>query len=77
MSHELRTPLNVIVGYTDILFDGMLGEINLEQQEALGKVLGRSNDLLNMISSILDATSIEAEATRVKSEKTNLMEFIN
>jgi len=77
MSHELRTPLNVIVGYTDILFDGMLGEINLEQQEALGKVLGRSSDLLNMISSILDATSIEAEATRVESEETNLKEFIN
>ena len=77
MSHELRTPLNVIVGYTDILFDGMLGEINLEQQEALGKVLSRSNDLLNMISSILDATAIEAEATRMEREETNLMEFIN
>lgn len=76
MSHELRTPLNVIVGYTDLLHDGMLGEINPDQEEALGKVISRSNDLLSMISSILEATSIEAEAIKLESHETNLKDFL-
>lgn len=76
MSHELRTPLNVIVGYTDMLHDGVLGEVNPEQNDALDKVLSRSKALLSMISSILQATSIEAEASRVDSRETNLEELL-
>ena len=45
MSHELRTPLNVIAGYTKIVQDGVLGEINAEQVNALDKVTRHSNEL--------------------------------
>ncbi len=62
MSHELRTPLNVITGYAEMVRRGMFGEINPEQDMALGKLMGCSKDLLGMISRILQATSIEAEA---------------
>ena len=60
MSHELRTPLNVIIGYSSLIRDGMLGEINHEQENALKKVMIQSTELLSMLNSILQATQIES-----------------
>ena len=60
MSHELRTPLNVVMGYTAMMKDGMLGDVNPKQDDALGKVLDRVNDQLAMINNILFSTAIEA-----------------
>ena len=64
MSHELRTPLTVVMGYVAIIKDGMLGEINSRQGEALEKVMRRGRDQLSMINSILFATSLQAEAVK-------------
>ena len=60
MSHELRTPLNVLLGYSQLIKDGTFGAINEKQENALGKIIGRSKELMSMISEILRATSIEA-----------------
>jgi PAS domain S-box-containing protein len=77
MSHELRTPLNVITGYTSMIKEGMLGDTNPEQEGALEKVLNRTNDLLSMITSILYATSIEADEVHVDPHRFALGEFID
>ena len=77
MSHELRTPLNVIMGYTGMMKDGMLGEVNPKQEEALQKVVNRSEDLLRMITEIMQATSIEAGAVKVESRDVNLVSFLD
>lgn len=66
MSHELRTPLNVVIGYAGLIREGMLGVTNPEQNKALDKLVSRTNDLLYMITSILNATSIEANEVRVE-----------
>jgi signal transduction histidine kinase len=60
MSHELRTPLNVLLGYTQLVKDGLLGAINQEQENALYKVIGGANELMNLVSEILSVTGIEA-----------------
>ena len=77
MSHELRTPLNVIAGYTKIVQDGVLGEINAEQVNALDKVTRHSNELLVMVNSIMDATKIEAGAVIVECDELPLPEFLD
>jgi signal transduction histidine kinase len=76
MSHELRTPLNVVVGYTELMRDQMLGRVSKEQKRALGKVIGRSKDLLDMIDSVLQATSIEAGTVEVESQEVHLGAFL-
>jgi signal transduction histidine kinase len=77
MSHELRTPLNVIMGYTGMIKEGILGDVNLEQERALEKVIGRSGDLLIMISQILQATSIEAGKVQVEKQECDLKSFLD
>lgn len=77
VSHELRTPLNLVMGYTEMLKDRMLGEINPEQDRILGKLLARARDLLSMISGILEATNIGAKTVTVKSTELNLSDFLN
>ena len=59
MSHELRTPLNVIIGFSELILDGIPGEINEEQKQCLHDVLSSGRHLLNLINDILDLSRIE------------------
>ena len=38
ISHELRTPLNSIIGYTELVIDGVYGPAPAAQAQALGRV---------------------------------------
>jgi signal transduction histidine kinase len=76
MSHELRTPLNVIMGYTGMIKERILGDVNPEQERALEKVIARSSDLLIMINQILQATSIEAGKVKVEKQVLHLKNFL-
>ncbi len=60
MSHELRTPMNSIIGYTELLLDGIDGPINEEQAKSLRKVESNARHLLQLINDILDMSKIES-----------------
>jgi len=57
MSHEIRTPLNGIVGFTQLLKET---KVTQEQYEFLEVVEKSSNNLLELISNILDISKIES-----------------
>ena len=77
MSHELRTPLNVVMGYAGMMKDGLLGDLNPKQQEALEKIINRANDQLTLVNNILFATVLEAEKLKVDMHEVNLGDFLN
>lgn len=77
MSHELRTPLNVVMGYTAMIKDGMLGEINPKQEEALAKVISRASDQLAIVNNILYATVMETQQIKAESHAVVLGDFLN
>ncbi len=60
ISHELRTPLNGIVGFAELLYDGVLGPVNEMQRECLGDMLSCSNHLRLLIGQVLDLAKVEA-----------------
>jgi len=60
MSHELRTPLNSILGYTDVLLEGIDGELDPEIVIDVQAIHENSQNLLHIINDILDLAKIEA-----------------
>jgi signal transduction histidine kinase len=76
VSHELRTPLNVISGYTNMLMEGMLGEITPIQEKALHTMLRQTKDLHATINSVLQVSCIEAELVQPELHETNFWEFL-
>jgi signal transduction histidine kinase len=77
VSHELKTPLNVISGYTNMLIEGMLGEISPIQEKALQTVARQSKELHNLINSVLQVSSIEAQMLQVEFQEVNFWEFLS
>jgi len=60
MSHELRTPMNAILGFTEMIRDGLYGEIPPEIQEPVSDIHTCGKQLLGLINNVLDLSKIEA-----------------
>jgi PAS domain S-box-containing protein len=60
MSHELRTPLNSIVGFSELLRDGLIGEMTDKQRGFIGDIFSSGKHLLSLINDILDLSKVEA-----------------
>lgn len=59
VSHELRTPLTSVIGYSEMLLEGLAGPLNSEQGEYVQTVLSKADQLLQLITGILDASLLE------------------
>jgi two-component system cell cycle sensor histidine kinase PleC len=66
MSHELRTPLNVIIGFSELMLDGVPGKINKEQRQCLDDVLSSSKHLLDLINDVLDLSKVESGKIKLR-----------
>jgi PAS domain S-box-containing protein len=60
MSHELRTPLNSIIGFADVLLEGIDGELNDRMEEDVRLIRDGGQHLRALIGDILDMSKIEA-----------------
>jgi signal transduction histidine kinase len=60
VSHELRTPLNSILGYADMLHEGVYGKMENRQAGVIERVMANTNKLLVIVNDLLDQAQIEA-----------------
>jgi signal transduction histidine kinase len=60
MSHELRTPLTSVIGYAEMMAEGLAGPISGDQREYLTTILGKADQLLGLITAVLDVSSLES-----------------
>lgn len=60
MSHELRTPLHTIIGFAELLSEGLEGPLTDKQLRFVNHILRDGRHLLELINDILDLSKIEA-----------------
>ncbi len=60
VSHELRTPLTSIIGYSEMLGEGLAGPLSDEQADFVRTIHAKSGQLLALISGLLDLTKMES-----------------
>jgi signal transduction histidine kinase len=60
MAHELRTPLNGVIGFAELMQDGVAGPLAPEQQEFVQHVLASGRRFLQLINNILDLADRQA-----------------
>jgi signal transduction histidine kinase len=72
MSHELRTPLTSVIGYSEMMLEGLGGPLTAEQREYLGIIMEKGESLLQLITSILDISKIEAGRVKLVIQEVDL-----
>lgn len=65
VSHELRTPLTSIIGYSEMLAEGMSGPLTKEQLEFVQTIRQKGDQLLRLILSLLDLSKLESGTLRM------------
>jgi two-component system cell cycle sensor histidine kinase PleC len=77
MSHELRTPLNAIIGFSDLLAQG--GKVAIPAEQAVdyaGHISRAGNNLLTIVSDVLDLSRIESGAFKLDRRECDLGDVI-
>jgi signal transduction histidine kinase len=77
VSHEFRTPLTVVNEYVSLLRDGVVGELNEEQNRMLDVIGDRTEDLNNMVDDMLDVSKLEAGMLGLWRQNCTVAEVIN
>lgn len=76
VSHELRTPMTIIRGYSSLLSEGKLGELNPKQKEYIDKINTETGQLLELANDMLDIQKFESGKIDLKFEKTDMEQFV-
>ncbi|HEY0604418.1 MAG TPA: GAF domain-containing protein [Herpetosiphonaceae bacterium] len=76
VSHELRTPMGAIIGYTEMMLNGLYGELPPALHEPLNRVKSNADQLLTLINQMLDLSRIEARRLELLHEPYNPRDLI-
>ena len=76
-SHELKTPINVILGYLQLLNEGVYGSISAKQGEILRTVDAQTRSLSRLVHQLLDISRFEAGGGKLDLRPTELGHFLS
>jgi signal transduction histidine kinase len=72
MSHQLRTPLTAIIGFCEVLSQGMDGELTRDQAQDVADIHKSGIVLLELVNDILDLAKIEAGKVEIVRQEVDL-----
>jgi signal transduction histidine kinase len=76
-AHELKTPINVIGGYAELMEEGVYGEVNAQQREAIISIREQAQTLTVLINELLDISRLEAGGMRLMMEALSTRELFD
>src|SRR5262249_27245001 len=76
MKHQIRTPLNAILGYAELLVDGIYGALPDRPKGVLERIQNNGKHLLALINDVLDLAKIEAGQLSLTLEDYSLPEVV-
>jgi signal transduction histidine kinase len=74
-SHELKTPINVILGYVQLLDEGVFGELNPKQREICATLNTQAQSLARLVKQLLDVSRFEAGGGKLDIRRVELKRF--
>jgi len=74
MSHELRTPIHVILGYGDLLLEEAVAVLSGEQLHALQRIRKNAQNLLELISAVLNVSQLASGQMRITRESVRIVD---
>jgi signal transduction histidine kinase len=77
MSHELRTPLNSILGFTDVMLEGIDGELTETMDNDLHLIQRNGQHLLHLINDVLDMAKISAGKMNLSLERFKVQDLLD
>jgi signal transduction histidine kinase len=75
-SHELKTPINVIIGYLELLQEGIYGELTPKQKEVLQTITKQANTLTRLVKRLLDISRFEAGGGTIDVREVDLQRLL-
>ncbi len=76
MSHELRTPLTAIMGYSNLLLEGISGDLNPMQAADVGLIAAGADRLLALINDVLDLSRMGAGMLALEPARVDLAALV-
>jgi signal transduction histidine kinase len=76
MSHELRTPMNAILGFTELMSEGIYGELDDRLKKPVEQLRINGQYLLRLINDVLDLSRIEAGHLELNLAEYNIDEVL-
>jgi len=77
MSHELRTPLNSILGFTELLLEGISGELPDMARNDILTIHKSGQHLLAILNDLLDISKIEAGLMEIVPEPLEVLPLMS
>jgi signal transduction histidine kinase len=77
MSHELRTPLTAVLGYEELLAEGVAGQLTDGQRQQLSRIKASAQHLLALIEEILLYARVEEGRAAVTLEAVQIQAIVD
>ena len=77
MSHDLRTPITAIMGYSELLQDGIMGDLDPHQQEMVERICQVSGHLAQLVNDVLDIAKLDAGRMEFQREPVALGDLVD